>query len=251
MVKKMDMYIIKDETPQIVYTLEDSSNVDVLLKGYTHRIIKRVSKEMIEVASKELIDKENKIKERYISINQNIRKNKVLYGTILHIDGDKDYLSSCLDFYKEMNIYAWGIYIKEKEIENKILAILNEINPDIIVITGHDNYNGKGLKDLNNYENSIVFSNVVKKIRNKYPDIVIIVGACASHYESLIASGANFASSPARINIHTYDPAVVACKVASTSCNKTVDFDSVTKHIINGKKAIGGIETKGKLKVIY
>lgn len=94
---------------------------------------------------------------------------------------------------------------------------------------------------------------LIRKIRTRYKkdDLVIIIGACASHYEALIANGANFASSPGRINIHTYDPAVVASKIATTSCNKVVDYESIVKHIIDGKKAIGGIETKGKMRIIY
>lgn len=44
----------------------------------------------------------------------------MIYGTILHIDGDKEYLNSCMDLYKEMNIFANGIYLKESEIKDKI-----------------------------------------------------------------------------------------------------------------------------------
>ena len=91
----------------------------------------------------------------------------------------------------------------------------------------------------------------IRKIRKHYmlDDLCIIAGACGSNYEALIASGANFASSPKRINIHTYDPAVIAIKVASTSINKTIDFESCLKLIENGRNAFGGIETKGKMRI--
>lgn len=249
----MEKYIIKGETPLIVYEKINQNGEHVLLKGYTHRIIKKTNINNIEIAKEDLVEKEIKLSNRYLSLNNNIRNNKVLFGTILHIDGDKDYLESCLSFYKKMNIYTWGIYIKEKEIKEKVINILEEITPDIIVITGHDAFNGKDKKDICNYENSKTYIDIVRKIRTKYSkeELVVIVGACSSHYEALIASGANFASSPGRINIHTYDPAVVACKVATTSCNKVVDYDSIIKHIIDGKKAIGGIETKGKMRIIY
>ena len=249
----MEKYIIKGETPLIVYEKINQNGEHVLLKGYTHRIIKKKNINNIEIAKEDLVEKEIKLSNRYLSLNNNIRNNKVLFGTILHIDGDKDYLESCLSFYKKMNIYTWGIYIKEKEIKEKVINILEEITPDIIVITGHDAFNGKDKKDICNYENSKTYIDIVRKIRTKYSkeELVVIVGACSSHYEALIASGANFASSPGRINIHTYDPAVVACKVATTSCNKVVDYDSIIKHIIDGKKAIGGIETKGKMRIIY
>lgn len=249
----MEKYIIKDEKPVIVYEKINQIGENVLLKGYTHRIIRRANIDNIDVASQSQIEKETKVANRYLSLNNNIRNNKLLFGTVLHIDGDKDYLESCLSFYKKMNIHAWGIYIKEKEIKDKIINILNEITPDIVVITGHDTFNGKSKKDIENYENSKIYMDIVRRIRSIYSkeELVIIVGACCSHYEALIASGANFASSPGRINIHTYDPAVVACKVATTSCNKIIDYEAVIKHIIDGKKAIGGIETKGKMKIIY
>ena len=249
----MDLYVIKDELPQIAYAKIKEDNEYVLLKYYMQRIIRKILKDTIESAPNLLVEKENKIKDKYIRINQNTRKNKVLYGTILHIDGDREYLNSCMEFYKSVNIFAWGLYIKEKEVKNKILNILDDVKPDILVITGHDAYNGLGIKDINNYENSKTYVDVLRKIRTRYKkdDLVIIIGACASHYEALIANGANFASSPGRINIHTYDPAVVASKIATTSCNKVVDYESIIKHIIDGKKAIGGIETKGKMRIIY
>lgn len=249
----MEKYIIKNDVPLIVYEKIKQDGSNVLLKGYTHRIIRKISIEEIEKAKDELVSLEENSLKKYLSINNNIRGNKLLFGTILHIDGDKDYLNSCKSFYKKMNVFAWGLFIKEKEIKNKILNILEEVSPDIVVITGHDAFNGKDKKDLNNYENSAVYIDILRTIRSKYnkDDLVVIIGACSSHYEALIANGANFASSPGRINIHTYDPAVVACKVATTSCNKIVDYDSVIKHIIDGKKAIGGIETKGKMRIVY
>ena len=69
-------------------------------------------------------------------------------------------------------------------------------------------------------------------------------------FESLIANGANFASSPKRIHIHTYDPAVIAIKCATTSYLQNVDFNQILKYIENGKDAVGGIETKGKMKLL-
>lgn len=255
MFKKDDLVIIKDDENTIVYVIIEISNDFVLLKGYTYRIIRKVNIDRIELASARQIEKETKEKERYIDFNKNQTRNskKTILGTILHIDGDEEYLGSCMDFYQSMHIYAWGIYIKEKDIDGKILAILKELTPDIVVITGHDAYNGQGIKDLNNYENSKKYVDVVRTIRSSYSkdDLVVIVGACASHFEALIASGANFASSPARINIHTYDPAVVAAKVASTSCNKVINFESVIKHIKEGRDAFGGIETKGKMRILY
>ena len=36
-----------------------------------------------------------------------------LPGKILHLDGDKEYLDSCLDFYKKNKLRAYGVYFKE------------------------------------------------------------------------------------------------------------------------------------------
>ena len=135
--------------------------------------------------------------------------------------------------------------------KEKIEELLLHLTPDIIVITGHDAFDETNILDINAYENSKVFGEVVRIIRKHFFDVVIIAGACCSHYEYLIAQGANFASSPKRINTHTYDPAVVAIKVASTSVNKMVDFQEIIKYIEGGRDAIGGVQTNGKMRIIY
>ena len=78
----------------------------------------------------------------------------------------------------------------------------------------------------------------------------MIAGACQSNYEALIASGADIASSPKRINVHTFDPAVFAIKVATTSFLKTIDYNEIYKKIENGRNAFGGVETLGKMKLM-
>lgn len=252
-----DLVILKSEKKPIVYKIENIIDNSYYLKGFTHRskIVEEMSN--LEIAPNNLVEKEKKICSKYesnIKIQyRGIKQKKVLMGKILHIDGDKEYLESCLSLYEEVGIFAQGLHVNEKKIKNIIESTILDITPDIIVITGHDSYNNKGKRDLNNYENSREFYQTARIIRKHYnsDDIVVIIGACASHFEALIASGANFASSPKRINIHTYDPAVIAIKVASTSCNKTIDFENMLKHIENGRDAFGGIETKGKMKLLY
>ena len=77
------------------------------------------------------------------------------------------------------------------------------------------------------------------------------MGACQSNFEALIANGANFASSPKRINVHIYDPAIIAIKVSTTAYNKIVNFDSLSNVIENLNDAYGGIETMGKMRILY
>ena len=81
-------------------------------------------------------------------------------------------------------------------------------------------------------------------------DCVVVAGACQSNSEALLVSGANYASSPKRINVHTFDPAIIAVKVVSTSSERYVDKTSLEKKIENFKDAYMGIETKGKMKIL-
>ena len=111
-------------------------------------------------ASGSEIDNENRKTENYKKRIVNIRNahaKKYILGKILHLDGDRDYLYKCLELYEKAGVYAYGDSINEEDMYKYIKKYLYEINPDIIVITGHDLYNGKGLKDLKNYVNSSNF----------------------------------------------------------------------------------------------
>lgn len=242
-----------------IYVIREINENLITISGFTHRIKRVVTSDEIHLAKEDDVNKEKKEvekkKERFIkrsNVRQNQSYRKLLYGRILHIDGDKEFLESCLELYKEMNVPSNGIYLNEKDVKNKIETLLLQVTPDIIVITGHDVYNGNGIKDIENYQNSQNFVDAVREIRKHFNQdaVVTIVGACASHFEALIAAGANFSSSPKRINIHTYDPAILAIKVATTSCNQVVDFNSALEFIENKKDAFGGIETKGKMKIL-
>ena len=71
------------------------------------------------------------------------------------------------------------------------------------------------------------FIKAVKVARNyefSHEKLVIIAGACQSNYEELIKAGANFASSPGRINIHALDPAIIATTLALTERNKEINL---------------------------
>ena len=65
---------------------------------------------------------------------------------------------------------------------------------------------GTGFNDIYNYRNSRHFINTVNEARKwnkKGKNIAIFAGACQSYYEAIMASGANFASSP-RQNINRF-----------------------------------------------
>lgn len=179
-----------------------------------------------------------------------------LPGKILHIDGDDEYLDKCLKYYKNVGVYAIGKKIKEEDISDQIGMLLKEYKPDIVIITGHDAYyKKKGSKtDINNYKNTKYFIkaiNVARSYEKSHDKLVIIAGACQSDYEELIKAGANYASSPKRVNIHALDPAIIAVNVALTERNREIDLKKVLEKTKYGKDGMGGILGNGLMYVGY
>ena len=179
-----------------------------------------------------------------------------LPAKVLHIDGDEDYLNRCLKFYKKNGIFAIGKKINEKNIYEQIQLLLREYKPDIVIITGHDAYLKKrgDINDLNNYKNSGYFVKAVKAARNyekSHEKLVIIAGACQSNYEELIKAGANFASSPKRINIHALDPAIIASIISLTERNKEIDLVKLLEKTKYKEDGMGGIMCNGLMYVGY
>ncbi|MDD2469648.1 MAG: sporulation peptidase YabG [Bacilli bacterium] len=179
-----------------------------------------------------------------------------LPGRILHIDGDENYLKRCLGFYKRGSVNAYGLHIKEEEIHNKLQGLLNDLKPDILVITGHDAYYRKKgqQEDLNSYKNTNNFLRAIQVARNyekAHDKLIVIAGACQSNYEALIKAGANFASSPKRLNIHALDPAIIALTVSLSDKSKDIDLLGILEKTKYGAAGIGGIITKGTMYVGY
>ena len=112
----------------------------------------------------------------------------------------------------------------------------------------------KDKNDLANYQNSTNFVNATMKAREyerNQDKLIIIAGACQSFYEDLIKAGANFASSPKRINIHALDPAILATSLALSDRNKSIDLLSILEKTKYGKDGMGGIITNGTMYVGY
>ena len=179
-----------------------------------------------------------------------------LPGTVLHLDGDKEYLDLCLSTYKQLNIRATGFYVPECEQADRVKEYLMEYTPDILILTGHDGFikGKKGFSSLDSYRNSRHFVRAVRKAREfeeGRDDLIIFAGACQSHYEALIRAGANFASSPRRVLIHAYDPVFIAEKVAFTPFNQMVAIKEAINETVTGVDGVGGIETKGRLRIGY
>ncbi len=179
-----------------------------------------------------------------------------LAGKVVHFDSDEEYIERCLEFYKKFHIMCYGVCIPEEDIAGEIRHYLEELSPDIVVITGHDAYyKRKGSKDdLSNYKNSSSFVDAVKVARSYEKDsdkLAIIAGACQSDYEELIRAGATFASSPKRVNIHALDPAILASSLALADRNKVIDLLGIIEKTKYGKEGVGGIMTKGSMYVGY
>lgn len=176
-----------------------------------------------------------------------------LPGKVLHIDGDENFLSKCMNFYKKNKIKAYGLFSLESELADNIYGYLEKYNPDILVITGHDAMYKKR-RSNGSYKNTDNFVKAVSEARRfekSHEKLLIIAGACQSNYEELIKAGANFASSPKRINIHALDPAIIACSLAFSDKNNNIDLINILEKTKYGVEGMGGIITKGTMYIGY
>ncbi|WP_147535868.1 sporulation peptidase YabG [Bacillus marasmi] len=174
-------------------------------------------------------------------------------GKVLHLDGDPSYLKKCMMVYEKVGVPVYGVHCNEKEMPLKVGQLLDYYRPDILVITGHDSYSkSKGkMSDINAYRHSLHFMQTVMEARKKNPhldQLVIFAGACQSHFESLIQAGANFASSPSRVNIHALDPVYIVAKISFTPFMERIHVWDVLRNTLTGEKGLGGIETRGVLR---
>lgn len=177
-------------------------------------------------------------------------------GKILHLDGDEEYLDDCIKEYSKLGLDVIGRYVPEKDQPSKVVGLLKEYRPDILVLTGHDSITGgqDNYANLNAYRTSKYFIEAVKEARSYISDmdtLVIFAGACQSMYSELIKAGANFASSPHRDLIHALDPVKVCQKIAFTGIEKVLSAEEVISNTITGKNGIGGVQTRGKFREGY
>ncbi len=239
----------------IIFTIIDIKDDIAYLKGIDVRLYADSSLDDLE---KTLVNYDNnKDRNDALKIKDmlNLDRSEYFYlpGKILHIDGDKDYLKRCIDFYKDMHLEAYGVNLDEERFERDITSCLKEYKPDILVITGHDSFKkNKDKNNLSSYQNSNNFVKATVKAREyerNQDKLIIIAGACQSFYEDLIKAGANFASSPKRINIHALDPAIIASAVALSPKNKEIDLINLLSKTHYGSDGMGGIITNGVMYV--
>lgn len=240
-----------------VFVITSIKEDTCILNGVNIRLMADSDMDDLELLDdKKLIEEENEFLEHIK--NEELERDDYFYlpGKILHIDGDKEYLNRCLKYYNDMNIWAMGILESEDKIPSKIKDLILEYNPNIVVITGHDAYYRKrgSIDDLTFYKNSKYFVDAIRearKIENSHEKLIIIAGGCQSNYEELIKAGANFASSPKRINIHALDPAIIASKLSLSDVTKDIDLKGILENTKYGSNGMGGIRTKGTMYVGY
>ena len=254
---KGDLVTRNSHKNDIIFKIIDISDNIVYLKGLDLRLFAdSFIDDLVKVESVASNDDEEIIKKNKNSYRFERDKYFYLPGKILHIDGDSEYLERCINFYNSVGVKVVGITLNEDDIYKNIFNLIKKYQPDIVVITGHDAYIAKNENkdDLNNYENSANYVLSIKEARryeHNQDKLIIIAGACQSNYEKLIKAGANFASSPKRINIHALDPAIIASSIALSDKNQSIDLMSIIDKTKYGSDGIGGIITNGTMYVGY
>ncbi len=245
-----DLVTRKSYNHDIIFKIYDIKDNNYYLSGTNIRLVADSNIDDLEIYRGEKDVEEKEFVDRITNIDK-LDRNDYFYlpGKILHIDSDKDYLSRCLNFYEQMNIWAVGICEDEDNIPDKIIELLTKYTPNIVVITGHDAYYKN--KKYRNSENFIKAVKQARKYEDSHEKLIIIAGACQSNYEELIRAGANFASSPKRVNIHALDPAIVATKISLSEITRDIDLKKILESTKYGKDGMGGIITRGTMYVGY
>lgn len=275
-IKIGDIVTRKSYNHDIVFRVSELEKEQVLLRGTEMRLqadapiedLTIVARADLEIRQKKSKEKEEFSYRLFRQDYQLMREKKAhqisggyernfsyfqLPAKVLHLDGDPIYLRKCISLYQRVGLHVHGVHLLEKEMPQAIGPLIERIQPNLIIITGHDSYSkNKGeKKDLRAYRNSKYFAETVREARRVNPhldQLVIFAGACQSHFESIIRAGANFASSPYRINIHALDPVYIAAKIAYTPFMESVNVSDVLRNTLTGEKGMGGVETRGLLR---
>ena len=244
-----DLVTRKSYNNDIIFEIQKIEDKIAYLKGKDIRLYADSYLEDLVIST---YDDENSDIESLTRMKEKLSLDRSEYfylpGKILHLDGDNEYLERCMNFYKKLNIMAQGIKIKEMDMSYEIQNYLNKYKPNILVITGHDAMYNRN--DKIKYKNSDNFIKTIKSARiyeENQERLIIIAGACQSNYEELIKSGANFASSPKRVNIHALDPAIIASSIALSDRSKPIDLLDIIDRTKYKEEGIGGIITNGTM----
>lgn len=274
--KQGDLVVRKSYGGDVIFKIQEFSYQTALLRGVDFRLLADASVADLKPAPEARIARHEEDMTRRVSqvrsamaqaeapeaISRSGRqsRNTAAYfevpGKVLHLDGDANYLRKSMALYGELRVPAEGLYVPESGMADALVRLLPQVRPDIVVITGHDGVlkdrKGGDMQSLDSYKNSRNFANAVRVARQYdrcRDSLIVIAGACQSHFEALLQAGANYASSPARVLIHALDPLYIAAKVSFTSIKDTVQIMEIAQHTMSGLEGMGGIETRGTYRL--
>ncbi len=243
-----DLVVRRKYHKDIVFEIYDIQHNICYLKGIEVRLIADS-----EIEDLEIVDHQKPMFR--IDESKLLRNHHVMKGKVLHLDGDMRYLKMCEEKYKELGLRSVCLYLKENQMKDQVISLLEKHKPQILVLTGHDAMDKKmDNENIDAYTHSQDYIDAIKQARlyqSNMDQLVIFAGGCQSYYEHLIAAGANFASSPMRKNIHALDPVYIAFQIANESVKNYVDVESIIQNTYNKSQGIGGIDTKGVARSIY
>lgn len=259
--KHGNLVLRKSYGGDIVFRIEHIVSEYAILKGINFRLLADSPLRDLEVVTGQGIAQARKADPQTDKLvkmmlrEQQSERNQLYFnlpGKILHLDGDAMYLKKCMEIYETLQIPASGYHIPEADMAEALRQLLSRVRPDILVITGHDGIlKDRGREDLyslSSYKNSAHFVQAVRVAREyerSRDELIIVGGACQSHFEAILQAGANFASSPDRVLIHALDPLYAAVRAAYTPVREMIDIGSVIHHTSSGIRGMGGVETKG------
>lgn len=273
------MFCVGDIVARLSYRQDIFFNIDqinvsingegsAILKGLNLRLLADapvsdlVSKSPVEIGNYEREDNKMIYRKLHKLTNQrkvdqdDQREFFEIPGRVLQLDGDQDYLNQCIKTYRQMGIEAKGICKSEIEQPKVIRKILQENPTDILVLTGHDGFisGKKDFHSMDSYRSSRYFVESVleaRRFQHNRDALVVFAGACQSNYEAILSAGANFASSPKRMLIHAFDPVFIVERIAYTPTDQIVSVKDILTHTITGTDGIGGVETRGQMRLGY
>lgn len=202
-IKKGDIVGRKSYGKDIIFVIKkiiDTPQCKVaILRGLIDRIEADSNLDDLELIDRKTLKKEinyfnnkldNRIKhnEKHIKnkeykigllLKNNRTQEKIVTGKILHLDGDKRYSEKSYRYYRKLGLKCIVKNIPEYRQPKVVYRMLEEYNPDILVITGHDGMikRGTDYNNIYNYRNSKYFIETVKEARRydseKQKDLVI------------------------------------------------------------------------------
>jgi spore coat assemly protein len=273
--KQGDLVVRKSYGGDVIFKIQEFTYQTALLRGIDYRLLADASiADLMPAPQTRLDEHESEMRRKSEEMRGRLSREQQLHsverfnrqakssrngysyfevpGKVLHLDGDPNYLRKSMALYGELRVPAEGIYVPEATMADALIRLLPQVKPDIVVITGHDGIlkerKDGDMQSLTSYKNSQNFVNAVRVARQYERNrdaLVIVAGACQSHFEALLQAGANYGSSPGRVLIHALDPLYIAAKVSFTPIKDTVQLMDVIPHTMSGLDGLGGIETRG------